>query len=65
MTFQRRKPSTEVTVSEAAKFYNRSDRTIRHWCMDGLLIKVGCKVRRDYSGRWLIELPSDSRLGIA
>jgi len=61
---QYRKPSTEVTVSEAAKFYNRSSRTIRLWCSDGLLIRVGCKVRRDYSGRWLIELPQEPRLGI-
>jgi helix-turn-helix protein len=62
---QRRQSSTVVTVSQAAKFYNRSMPTIRRWCSDGLLIRVGCKVRRDYSGRWLIELPSDSRLGIA
>ncbi len=60
----KQRPRTEVTVSEAAKFYNRTERTIRRWCSDGLLIKVGCKVRRDYSGRWLLELPSDSRLGI-
>lgn len=59
------RPSTEVTVSEAAKFYNRSTPTIRRWCSDGLLIRVGCKVRRDYSGRWLIKLPTESHLGIA
>jgi hypothetical protein len=56
---QYKKPSTEKTVSEVAVFYNRSLPTIRRWCSDGLLIRVGCKVRRDYSGRWLIELPSD------
>jgi hypothetical protein len=34
---EKQRPRTEITVSQAAKFYNRSTPTIRRWCSDGLL----------------------------
>jgi len=49
----------ELSVSEAAKFYNRSEPTIRRWCSDGLLIKVGCVLKKDFTGRWIIVIPQN------
>jgi hypothetical protein len=57
---QSRTQQTELTVSQAAAFYNRSEPTIRRWCNDGLLIKVGCSLKKDVTGRWLIILPSEA-----
>ena len=55
-----RKPKPqELSVTEAAKFYNRSTPTIRRWCYDGLLIKVGCVLKKDITGRWIIVLPQN------
>jgi hypothetical protein len=48
-----------LTVAEAAKYFGRTERTIRYWCVMGTLIAAGNRVVRDQSTRWLIILPND------
>jgi hypothetical protein len=51
-------PMNQADVRDAAKFYNRSERTIRLWCKNGTLLLAGCRVVREMTGRWIIYLPS-------
>jgi hypothetical protein len=39
-----------------AKLYNRTERQIRKWCINGLLAKRGIPVFKDSTGRWWISL---------
>ena len=39
-----------MSVAEAAKYFNRSERTIRLWCLDGTLIAFNCSVIRRVNG---------------
>jgi hypothetical protein len=46
-------PRTEprrMTVAEAAKYFGRSQRTIRLWCLNGTLIAFNYSVIRTISG---------------
>jgi hypothetical protein len=50
----------EMTVKDAAEFYNRSVRTIRLWCANGTLLSARCRVIRDVTGRWKIIQPDEN-----
>jgi glutathionyl-hydroquinone reductase len=56
-------PQSWVSVTEAAKYFKRTDRTIRNWCQDGTLEAFSCRVYRDARGRYWIWVPeiSESR----
>jgi hypothetical protein len=47
----------ELSVTEAARYYNRTEVSIRRWCRNGTLLAAGCRVMRDVTGRWIIILP--------
>jgi len=49
----------KLTVAEAARYFNRSQWTIRRWCHDGTLLAFNCKVIRERPGCWLIVVPSN------
>lgn len=49
--------SQTLTVAEAAKYFGRAERTIRHWCMTGTLVAFNYQVIRAKSTRWLIVIP--------
>jgi hypothetical protein len=44
------------STSFAAKFYSRTERQIRKWCVNGLFAKRGIPVYQDARGRWWIAL---------
>jgi Helix-turn-helix domain len=48
-----------LTVAEAAKYFGRAERTIRHWCAIGTLIAAGNRVIRHQNTRWLIVIPKN------
>lgn len=52
--------SQTLTVAEAAKYFNRAERTIQHWCRTGTLIAFNYQVIRARSTRWLIIIPPSS-----
>ena len=51
-------PGRTLTVAEAAKYFGRAERTIRHWCAIGTLIAAGNRVIRDKNTRWFIIIPN-------
>jgi hypothetical protein len=46
-----------LTVAEAAKYFGKAERTIRHWCVTGYLIAFNYRVIRHENTRWLIVIP--------
>lgn len=54
---QSQSQSLTLTVSEAAKYFGRTEQTIRMWCANGTLIAAKCRVIREKPGCWLIEIP--------
>jgi hypothetical protein len=40
----------------AAQYYNRTERQIRKWCVNGLFARRGIPVYQDSRGRWWISL---------
>ena len=52
-------PAKKMTVSEAARYFNRCEYTIRRWCKDGTLLAFNCAVIRERPGCWTILIPSN------
>jgi len=50
--------SRTLTVAEAAQYFGRAERTIRHWCLTGTPIAFNYRIIRDKSTRWLIVIPN-------
>jgi len=48
-----------VTVAEAAKYFNRTERSIQRWCENGTLLAFNYQVIREKCGRWMIVIPSN------
>jgi hypothetical protein len=46
-----------LTVQEAAKYFNRTEMTIRRWCRGGVLLAANCRVERQKPGCYLIYVP--------
>jgi len=46
-----------VTPRDLAIRYNRSDRQVRRWCLNGTLVEFGFRVCQDITGRWWIVIP--------
>lgn len=44
----------QLTVAEAAKYFHRSQQTIRKWVQDGTLIAANNTVIREKPGNWTI-----------
>lgn len=58
-------PDLWLTTAEYARFYGRSQRTIKHWCLDGTLaafhiqtmfLELPGKSTCPEPGRWYIQL---------
>ena len=49
--------SKTLTVSEAAKYFGRTERMIQLWCKNGTLIAFNCRVIREKPGCWTIIIP--------
>jgi len=47
----------KLTVSEAAKYFARSERCIRQWCRNGTLLAFNYAVIRERPGCWTILIP--------
>lgn len=48
----------KITVAEAAKYFQRSQRTIERWCQNGTLLAFNYQVIRERPGCWLIVIPT-------
>lgn len=44
-----------VPVAEVAREYNKSAMTIKRWCADGFILRLGFRVKKDPKGRWLLS----------
>jgi hypothetical protein len=45
------------TTAQAAEYFNRAERTIRLWCVNGTLLAAKCRVEREKYGCWVIYIP--------
>lgn len=45
-----------VTVDEYAPVVGRSLRTVRWWCLEGVLADFGIQTYQDLRGRWWVRL---------
>lgn len=46
---------TWVPVSTVAREYNKHAVTIKRWCADGFILRLGFRVKIDPKGRWLLQ----------
>ena len=44
------------SIEFVAKMYNKSERQIRRWCVNGLFARRGNSVYKDVNGRWWIGI---------
>lgn len=47
----------KLTVAEAAKYFNRTERCVRQWCINGTLLAFNYAVIRERPGCWTIVIP--------
>jgi hypothetical protein len=46
-----------LPISVVALMYSRSAESIRLWCIEGYIIQLGYRVRRECRGQWRIGIP--------
>jgi len=47
-----------VPVSDFAVEFNKNPVTIKHWIANGFLLELGYRVKRDFTGHWIIGIPT-------
>jgi hypothetical protein len=51
-----------VPVSVMAEVFSRNPWTIRRWCIEGYIVQLGYRVKRESRGQWKIGVtPSEYR----
>lgn len=46
-----------MTITQAARYFQRDPSLIRRWCYSGFVIENGWKAHRSPSGYWSIGIP--------
>jgi ribosomal protein S6 len=41
-------------ISQVAKDYNKHVVTLKRWCADGFILRLGFRVKKDPKGRWFL-----------
>lgn len=47
--------SVWIPLSKLAKEFEKSRVTIHNWCVDGFLLTLGYRIRRDCKGHWTVS----------
>jgi len=46
-----------VSMTEIARLYGKQRMSVYRWCVEGYLIELGYKLKREPKNRWLIGVP--------
>jgi hypothetical protein len=48
-----------VTIADVARRLGKTRQTVHNWVTSGFILTLGYRVRRDYTGYWLLYPPSE------
>ena len=51
----------ELTITEVAREFNKTRKTIHEWCQSGFILQLGYTVRRDATGHWFLTPPPSTK----
>jgi hypothetical protein len=52
-------PTGWLTIADVARRVGKTRQTVHNWVVSGFILTLGYRVKRDYTGYWLLQPPSE------